>query len=106
MNPYNIYNLWTSFNQLMDDPNFNTEELKAMGEEMLKSLPPEMLCSSSKSTLNAIETAMKSRLTRIGINNGRSASKEEEPASPSPSEDVTAGNKRPSKKPLRKDAAN
>lgn len=90
----------------MDDPSFNTEELKAMGEEMFKSLPPEMLCSSSKSTLTAIERAMQSRLTRIGIENGRSTSKEEEPAPTSTTEGYAKINQRSSKKPLRKDATN
>ena len=104
MNALDLYKHWETFCHLMEDPAFDAEAKHKMGYEMINSLPPAMLCAVSKSSREAIELAMKGRLTNIGINNGRSTSKEEEPTSPSSSEDK-ARDKRPSKKPLRKDAA-
>lgn len=89
----------------MDDPAFDTEAKRGMGMGMLKTLPPLMLCSTNKSSREAVEAAMKGRLMELD-NNGRSTSKEEEPAPPSSTEAAQEGDKRPRKKPLRKDAAN
>lgn len=105
MNALDLYKHWETFCHLMEDPEFDAQTKHKMGYEMISSLPPDMLCAVSKSSREAIELAMVGRLTNIGIDNGRSTSKEEEPTPSSSSEDK-ARDKRPSKKPLRKDAAN
>lgn len=105
MNALDLYKHWETFCRLMEDPAFDTQVKHQMGVEMINSLPPAMLCSVSKSSREAIELAMKGRLSDNGINNGRSTSKEEEPAPSSTTEDKAGGN-RPSKKPLHKNAAN
>lgn len=105
MNALDLYKHWETFCRLMEDPAFDTQVKHQMGVEMINSLPPAMLCSVGKSSREAIELAMKGRLTDNGTYNGRrSTSKEEEPTSTSSPEDK-ARDKRPSKKPLRKDAA-
>ena len=104
MNALDLYKHWETFCRLMEDPEFDAQIKHTMGHEMINSLPPAMLCSVSKSSREAIELAMMGRLTNIGIDNGRSTSKEEEPT-PSSSPEDKARDKRPSKKPLRKDAA-
>ena len=106
MNALDLYRQWEAFKRLMEDPNFDTQVKHEMGEEMIASLPPAMLCSVGKSSREAIELAMKGRLTDNGNTNGRSTSKEEEPTPPSPTETVAEGDKGSSKKPLRKNAAN
>ena len=55
---------------MIEDPEFDTQTKVDMGGEMYRSLPPEMLCAVSKSSLIAVRTAMKSRLTNLGIING------------------------------------
>lgn len=104
MNALDLYKHWETFSRMMEDPAFDTQVKHQMGVEMINSLPPAMLCSVGKSSREAIELAMKGRLTDNGINNGRSTSKEKEPT-PSSSTEDKARDKRPSKKPLRKDAA-
>jgi len=104
VNALDLYKHWETFCRLMEDPEFDAQVKQKMGYEMIDSLPPAMLCSVSKSSREAIELAMQGRLTDNGINNGRSTRKEKEPTSTSSPEDK-ARDKRPSKKPLRKDAA-
>lgn len=106
MKAFELYSVWESFKRLMDDPAFDAQMKREMGVEMINSLPPSMLCTVSKSSREAIELAMKGRLTDIGNNYGRSTSKEEESASPSKAEAVAERDKGSRKKPLRKDAAN
>lgn len=106
MNALDLYKHWETFCRLMEDPAFDTQVKRQMGVEMINSLPPAMLCSVGKSSREAIELAMKGRLTDNGINNGRSTSKEEEPTSTSSTKAEEGGNERSSKKPLRKNAAN
>mgnify|MGYP007053418504 FL=1 len=60
----------------MDDPAFDAQVKREMGGEMIRSLPPEMLCTVSKSSRIAVELAMKGRLTDIGNTNGRNQSTE------------------------------
>lgn len=106
MNALDLYKHWETFKRLMDDPEFDTQVKLEMGAEMIKSLPPAMLCSVGKSSREAIELAMKGRLTDNGNDNGRSTSKEKEPAPSSKTETIAEGDKGSSKKPLRKNAAN
>ena len=105
MNALDLYKHWETFCHLMEDPAFDTQTKHKMGYEMINSLPPTMLCAVSKSSREALELAMKGRLTNNGIDNGRSTRKEEEPTPPSSTEDKAGGN-RSRKKPLHKDAAN
>ena len=70
MNSIDIYHHWETFNRMIEDPQFDTQTKVEMGGEMYNSLPPEMLCAVSKSSLIAVRTAMKSRLTNLGITNG------------------------------------
>lgn len=65
MKPYDIYNLWVTFDKALNDPAFSTEQKIALGQDMLMALPPEMLCSSSKPSLNAVTTAMEGRLNEL-----------------------------------------
>jgi hypothetical protein len=61
-----LYKVWETFNLMIEDPAFDAQEKADMGREMVNALPPEMLCSVSKSSLVAIIKAMKSRLTNLG----------------------------------------
>jgi hypothetical protein len=70
MNSIDIYTHWETFNRMIEDPQFDTQTKVAMGGEMIRSLPPEMLCAVSKSSLLAIKDAMKSRLTNLGNTDG------------------------------------
>lgn len=106
MNALDLYKHWETFCRMMEDPAFDTQVKHQMGVEMINSLPPAMLCSVGKSSREAIELAMKGRLTDNGTQHGRrSTSKEEEPTSTSPTEEKDGGN-RSRKKPLHKNAAN
>lgn len=60
-----IYNLWALFDKATSDPAFNAEQKYAVGTDMLNALPPEMLCSSSKPTLEVVREAMEGRLSDI-----------------------------------------
>lgn len=60
-----IYNLWTLFDKATSDPAFNAEQKHAVGLDMLSALPPEMLCSSSKPTLDVVRAAMEGRLSDL-----------------------------------------
>lgn len=62
MKPYDIYNLWVLFDKMTNDPSFNQDQKIAMGRDMLAALPPEMLCSGSKPSLEAVTAAMQGRL--------------------------------------------
>lgn len=62
MKPYEIYNLWVTFDAMSNDPSFSTEQKIALGTDMLMALPPEMLCSSSKPSLTVVKEAMEGRL--------------------------------------------
>lgn len=105
MNSLELYQAWEVFNRMMDDPAFDTEVKRGMGVGMIRDLPPLMLCATNKLSREAVEAAMKGRLMELE-NNGRSTSKEEEPTPTSSPEAAPEGDKRPRKKPLRKDAAN
>ena len=65
MKPYEIYNLWVLFDKAMSDPAFNNQARMALGREMIQSLPPEMLCSSSNASLTVVTQAMEDRLNGI-----------------------------------------
>ena len=69
MTPHQIYNLWETFNRMVEDPSFDTQAKLDMGREMISSLPPEMLCSVSKSSLAHVTKAMQGRLSDIGNTN-------------------------------------
>lgn len=60
-----IYNLWALFDKATSDPAFNAEQKHAVGTDMLNALPPEMLCSSSKPTLDVVREAMEGRLSDL-----------------------------------------
>lgn len=70
MNAIELYKLWGVFNQMIEDPHFDTQAKLSMGREMISSLPPEMLCSVSKSSLTCITAAMQGRLSNMEENNG------------------------------------
>ena len=65
MKPYDIFNLWVLFDKATTDPAFTTEQKIAIGRDMLAALPPEMLCSSSKPSLDVVTEAMKGRLNEF-----------------------------------------
>lgn len=65
MKPYDIYNLWAVFDKATTDPAFSAEQKYSVGKDMLSGLPPEMLCSSSKPTLDIVREAMEGRLNDI-----------------------------------------
>lgn len=65
MKSYDIYNLWVLFDKATSDPAFSTEQKISIGQDMLAALPPEMLCSSSKPSLEVVSEAMKGRLNEL-----------------------------------------
>lgn len=65
MKPHELYNLWALFDKATSDPAFNAEQKYSVGMDMLSALPPEMLCSSSKPTLEVVREAMVGRLSDI-----------------------------------------
>lgn len=71
MKPYEIYNLWVLFDKATSDPAFSTEQKIALGTDMLNALPPEMLCSSSKPSLDVVTEAMKGRLNEYTRSTGK-----------------------------------
>ena len=71
MKPSELYNLWVLFDKATNDPAFSTEQKIAVGKDMLASLPPEMLCSSSKPTLSAVTQAMEGRLNEYTRSTGK-----------------------------------
>lgn len=104
MKAFELYNVWESFNRMIEDPTFSAQMKLEMGVEWINSLPPSMLCTVSKSSREAIELAMKGRLTDIGNKNGRNSSKEEKELPASSQEGHEQGKARSGKKPVRKDA--
>lgn len=72
MKPYDIYNLWVIFDKATADPAFSVEQKISLGRDMLAALPPEMLCSASKPSLEVVTEAMKGRLNEL---NSRSTGK-------------------------------
>lgn len=72
MKPYDIYNLWVTFDKATNDPAFSVEQKIYLGQDMLAALPPEMLCSASKPSLEVVTEAMKGRLNEL---NSRSTGK-------------------------------
>ena len=82
MNSIDIYHHWETFTRMIEDPEFDTQTKVEMGGEMYRSLPPEMLCAVSKSSLIAVRTAMKSRLTNLGITNGTTTPQEPRHSTP------------------------
>jgi hypothetical protein len=57
-----ILNLWATFDSMMKDPAFTNEQKLGMGREFISALPPEMMCTSSKLSRDAVLTAMQGRL--------------------------------------------
>ena len=65
MKPSELYKLWALFDKATNDPSFNAEQRYSVGMDMLRDLPPEMLCSSSKPSLSVVNEAMVGRLNDI-----------------------------------------
>lgn len=62
MKPTELYSQWVVFASMVSDPFFTVEQRIGMAEEALASLPPEMLCTQTKLSRDAVAVAMKGRL--------------------------------------------
>ena len=82
MNILELYKLWDQFKSLMDDPSFEATVKHEMAGDLIRGLPPVMLCQSFESSRKSIESAMKGRLGELKVEksteerDGRTQSKE------------------------------
>ena len=65
MNSFEIYRLWTVFSQMVEDSSLSVDAKIRVGREMLSSLPPELLCTSSKSSREVVSESIKGRLSDL-----------------------------------------
>jgi hypothetical protein len=112
LKPLEIYNLLVTFRNVMDDQGLTNQMKLEIGQEVLRSLPSPLQCDhQSKSTLEAVTAAIKERLKQMEEqeNDRRSKAREEteeaQSQGKSPRKAAVEGDKGPSKKPVRKDAA-
>jgi hypothetical protein len=70
-----LYKLWDRYNIVMADPTFDATVKQTLCGEIIRSLPPVMLCTSFESSRKLLEEAMRGRLGELE-RDGRTQRKE------------------------------
>ena len=105
MKPSELYQTWSQFEAMMANPTLSDEKKIAIGGEWVRSLPPKMLCVSSQLSYEIVFDAMNGRLNDLKEKiNGSPTRKTKETESTETGQESTPSSKRPSKKPVHKDA--
>lgn len=88
MKPSELYQLWTQFDAMMDNPTLSDVKKIAIGGEWIRSLPPQQLCVSATLSYPIVLEAMTGRLNDLKEKNNGSSTptpKKEEGQKPSQS---------------------
>lgn len=89
MKPYDIYSYLDHFDKIMKDARWSLEGKLLMGNELLQSMPPASLVSSSKHTYNAVRHSIAAQLEVLADETKRVAEQKVEETTSQP-EDKTS----------------
>lgn len=103
MKPSELFNTWSQFEAMVENPTLSDEKKIAIGGEWLRSLPPKLLCVSSQLSYDIVFEAMTGRLNDLKEKiNGSSITTTKKEKGQEPTQLQT----KPRAKPVRSDATN